>query len=321
MSSTPTLRTYEGRVLPHQDEEVVDQGLAFDVATLMSRRTMLGAFGAGAAGLSLAACTAVTDTGSSGGGTAGSTTSSTDALTEIPEETAGPYPGDGSNGPDVLQESGIVRSDITTSIGESSGVAEGVPMTLDLTIMDLANDGAPFEGVAVYVWHCTREGGYSMYSEGVTEENFLRGVQIADEAGLVSYTSIFPACYDGRWPHIHFEVYPDPESITDVANVIATSQVALPQDVCETVYAEAGYEASIDNLARVSLDSDNVFSDDGGASQLATVTGDVAAGYTVTLTVGVDATTDAGGGAQAGRNDGGRSPDGPGDAPPVREDA
>ncbi|WP_159622610.1 intradiol ring-cleavage dioxygenase [Ruania rhizosphaerae] len=322
MSSTPTLRTYEGRVLPHQDEEVVDQGLAFDVATLMSRRTMLGALGAGAAGFGLVACSAVTDTGSSGGGTAGSTTSSTDALTEIPEETAGPYPGDGSNGPDVLQESGIVRSDITTSIGESSGVAEGVPMTLDLTIVDLADDGAPFEGVAVYVWHCTREGGYSMYSEGVTEENFLRGVQIADEAGLVSYTSIFPACYDGRWPHIHFEVYPDQENITDVANVIATSQVALPQDVCETVYAEAGYEASVDNLARVSLDSDNVFSDDGGASQLATVTGDVAAGYTVTLTVGVDTTTDTGGGgAPAGGNEGGRAPGGPGDTPTVREDA
>lgn len=26
-------------------------------------------------------------------------------------------------------------------------------MTLELTIADLANDGVPFEGVAVYVWH------------------------------------------------------------------------------------------------------------------------------------------------------------------------
>ena len=36
-------------------------------------------------------------------------------MTEIPEETAGPYPGDGSNGPDVLAEDGIVRQDITTA--------------------------------------------------------------------------------------------------------------------------------------------------------------------------------------------------------------
>ena len=34
------------------------------------------------------------------------------ASTEIPEETAGPFPGDGSNGPDVLTESGVVRKDI-----------------------------------------------------------------------------------------------------------------------------------------------------------------------------------------------------------------
>ena len=46
---------------------------------------------------------------------------------EIPEETAGPYPGDGSNGPNVLTESGVVRSDITSSFGSASGVADGRP--------------------------------------------------------------------------------------------------------------------------------------------------------------------------------------------------
>src|SRR6185312_170392 len=152
--------------------------------------------------------------------------------------------------------------------GSSSGTAEGVPMTLELTIADLANGGSAFAGVAVYVWHCTREGGYSMYSEGVEDQNFLRGVQIADAAGKVSFTSVFPACYSGRWPHIHFEVYPDQAAISDAANAIATSQVALPQDVCQVVYAEPGYEASVDNLADVSLSSDNVFGDDGGALQL-----------------------------------------------------
>ena len=136
-----------------------------------------------------------------------------------------------------------MRSDIRSSFGDGSGTAEGVPMTLELTVNDLANGGAPFEGVAVYVWHCTREGGYSLYSEGVTDQNYLRGVQVADAAGRVTFTSIFPACYSGRWPHIHFEVYPDQAAITDSTNAIATSQVALPQDTCETVYATSGYEA------------------------------------------------------------------------------
>ena len=222
------------------------------------------------------------------------------ALTEIPDETAGPYPGDGSNGPDVLEQSGIVRTDIRSSFGDFSGTADGVPMTLQLTVSDLANGGVPLEGAAVYVWHCTREGGYSLYSDGVTDQNFLRGVQIADAAGKVEFTSIFPACYSGRWPHIHFEVYPDQNSITDSTNAISTSQVALPQDVCDAVYATAGYENSVANLARVGLDSDNVFGDDSGAAQLASVTGDVTGGYTVALAVGVDATTEPTGGQMPG---------------------
>ncbi|MGY1682345.1 dioxygenase family protein [Geodermatophilus sp. SYSU D01176] len=159
-------------------------------------------------------------------------------------------------------------------------------MTLELMVADLANGGAPFEGVAVYVWHCSREGGYSLYSAGIEDQNYLRGVQVADADGLVRFTSVFPACYDGRWPHVHVEVYPDQGSTTDAANAIATSQVALPQDACEAVYATTGYEASVDNLSRVSLTGDNVFGDDGGASQLGTVTGDVTSGYAVRLAVG-----------------------------------
>jgi protocatechuate 3,4-dioxygenase beta subunit len=308
--------TYEGRALPRPDEELVDQGLGFDVGTLLSRRRLLTVLGLGAASVGLAACGA-------GGATSSSASSSSTAATatsgEIPDETAGPYPGDGSNGPDVLEQSGIVRSDIRSSFGASSGTAEGVPMTLELTIADLANGGVPFEGVAVYVWHCTREGGYSMYSSGIEDQNYLRGVQVADADGLVRFTSVFPACYDGRWPHVHFEVYPDQASITDSTTAIATSQVALPQDVCEAVYATSGYEASVSNLSRVSLTGDNVFGDDGGASQLATVTGDATSGYTVRLAVGVDtSTTPTGGGLGGDGAPSGAPPGGgPGGTPPT----
>jgi len=298
--------SYEGRQLPRPRDEIVDQGLGFDLGTLHSRRRALRFLGLGAAAVGLTAC------GTSGTSSPATTpsTDSSGATGEIPDETAGPYPGDGSNGPDVLEQSGIVRSDIRSSFGDFSGTAEGVPVTLELTISDLANGGSAFAGVAVYVWHCTREGGYSLYSDGVEDQNFLRGVQIADSAGKVSFTSVFPACYDGRWPHIHFEVYPDQASITDATNAIATSQVALPQDVCETVYGQTGYEDSVPNLSRVTLEADNVFGDDGGALQLATVTGDVKSGYTVALTAGVDTTTEpAGGGAPGG---------GPGGPPPSR---
>ncbi|MCW2605901.1 MAG: 3,4-dioxygenase subunit beta [Frankiales bacterium] len=295
-------RTYEGRPLPRPHEEVVDQGLGFDLATLASRRQVLRSVGLGAAALGLAACGTSRATSTTSAASSPTAVGSSSPLVEIPDETAGPYPGDGSNGPDVLAEDGVVRSDLTTSFGGASGTAAGVPVTLRLVVRDLAAGGSPFAGVAVYAWHCDREGRYSMYSEGVTDQNYLRGVQVAGADGAVTFTSVFPACYPGRWPHVHVEVYPDLGSITDSGTVIATTQVALPKDTCEAVYATEGYASSRQALSQVSLTSDGVFGEDGGASQLPTVTGDASTGYAVTLVVGVDTTTtpSAGGGPGGG---------------------
>jgi protocatechuate 3,4-dioxygenase beta subunit len=43
-------------------------------------------------------------------------------------------------------------------------------------------------GAAVYIWHCNRDGNYSLYSQAVTTENYLRGVQAADSNGVVTVT-------------------------------------------------------------------------------------------------------------------------------------
>ncbi|WP_433041343.1 intradiol ring-cleavage dioxygenase [Dactylosporangium sp. CS-033363] len=315
--------TYEGRPFARPDEELVDQGLGFDLGTMLQRRHLLRAFGLGAAVVGLTAACG-NDSTTTTPSTSASATSGGTASGEIPDETAGPYPGDGSNGPNVLNQSGIVRSDIKSSFGTASGTAEGIPLTIELSIVDMAG-GKPFAGVAVYVWHCDREGRYSLYSQGITDQNYLRGVQIADAQGKVTYTSIFPACYSGRWPHIHFEVYPDQASITDSTKAIATSQVALPKDVCDTVYATTGYSASVQNLSQVTLQNDNVFGNDAGALQLGTVTGSVSAGYKVALTANVDTrTTPTGGAAPGGGGDGtprGAPPSGfpgggPGGTPP-----
>lgn len=281
---------YEGRPLARPGEEVVDQGLGFDLGTLASRRSALRLLGLGAVGVGLAACSPGTTPAPASSPTTTSDSTAAAATEEIPGETAGPFPADGSNGPDVLEQSGIVRGDIRSSFGEFSGTADGVPMTMELTVTDLAN-GAPFAGAAVYVWHCDRDGNYSMYSSGVEDQNYLRGVQIADASGVVRFTSVFPACYEGRWPHVHFEVYPGQAGIADAGNAIATSQLAFPAQTCAEVYAQPGYESSVERLARLSLESDSVFRDDGAARQLATVTGDLSSGYTVSLAVGVDPAT------------------------------
>ncbi len=100
------------------------------------------------------------------------------------------------------------------------------------------------------------------------------------------FTSIFPAAYDGRWPHVHFEVYDSVADATGGGRPRATSQLALPKAACDKVYATSGYEDSVRNMARTSLDSDMVFAD-GYAAQLGTVTSDAENGMTVTLTVPV----------------------------------
>ncbi len=205
------------------------------------------------------------------------------ACSRIPTETAGPFPADGSNGPSVLSSLGVVRSDIRSSFAGLSGTAEGVPLTIVLTIVSATTCSA-LAGRAVYLWQCDREGRYSLYSPGVTNQNYLRGVQEADADGKVTFSSIYPGCYSGRWPHIHFEVYPNLASATSVANKTATSQIALPKPTSDLVYATPGYEQSIGNLSRVTLASDSVFSD-GASLELATVTGSVASGFTATLSV------------------------------------
>jgi protocatechuate 3,4-dioxygenase beta subunit len=269
-----------------------DRGLVFDLQTLDRRRVLkvLGFGGVSATLFTIAGCV---PSGGSSSATAGATAAASASVADtscaiIPEETAGPYPGDGSNGPNVLSESGVVRSDIRSSFGSSTTVAEGIPLTIQLTIED-GTDCVGLAGAAVYLWHCNREGEYSLYSSSISNENYLRGVQEADDNGLVTFTSVFPACYSGRWPHIHFEVYPSLELATNEANKIATSQIALPKDACDAVYATDGYSQSVSNLTQVSLTSDNVFGNDGGVQQLGTVTGSVTDGYTVALTVPVNA--------------------------------
>ena len=111
-------------------------------------------------------------------------------------------------------------------------------------------------------------------------------MQETDSSGVVTFKSIFPGAYAGRWPHIHFEVYPSLDEATSAGTVLSTSQLALPEGTCELVYATGGYSQSVSNLARTSLDSDMVFGD-GSAQQLATVSGSVSEGFVAELSFAV----------------------------------
>lgn len=215
----------------------------------------------------------------------------TASCTVLPEEIAGPFPADGTNTNrsgvvNALTLSGIVRSDIRSSVGGAVGTAAGVPLSIRLQLVNVNGGCANLAGYVVYFWHCTQDGLYSMYSSGVTEQNYLRGVQESDSNGNLAFSTIFPGCYPGRMPHVHLEVYPSLAAATSAANRLRTSQFTFPLETLSQVYASSGYSGSVANLAQISYATDMVFND-GTSLQMAGMSGNLADGYIATLTVGI----------------------------------
>jgi len=299
-----------------------DRGLAHDLETLslrlMGRRKALGWFVSAGATALLAGCGGADDassagtttgtgtstststgtdtsSGSSGSGTSTGTDSSSSSGSCVadPTETNGPYPADGTNTSNgatsnVLTQSGIVRSDIRPSFINSTTVAAGVRVDLTLTVVNVNNSCAPLSGYAVYIWHCDADGDYSLYD--LPAESYLRGVLVTDSNGQVTFTTIFPGCYSGRYPHMHFEVFSSLSGATSGRAAALISQLAMPSQVCSAVYADSGYSQSSTNFARISISSDNVFGDNTTAQitqQTPTMSGSVSTGYTGTVTIGL----------------------------------
>ena len=292
----------------HEFGEQHTHGLHLDLlaneARVLERRRALRLILAGGTTALMAACgggTSSSDANSTTGSTSGTGAtggSSSGACLADPTETNGPYPSDGSNTvngavSNVLTESGIVRSDITGSFGALTGTAPGVPLALTFNLFNSNDNCSVLADYAIYIWHCTRDGLYSLYSAGAQDQNFLRGVQVTDASGQVTFTTIFPGCYSGRYPHIHFEVYPSLAMATNYSNRTLVSQLAMPADICSTIYAGAtGYAGSSGNFASISVASDNVFSDNTAAQiaqQTPSLSGSIDAGYSGTILIGVPA--------------------------------
>lgn len=278
----------EPRLLPYpQDEhdapdDLNDLGLQADLSMLgrstLDRRRVLALGAVGAISL-LTGRSAFAQTARATGA----------ACSVMPRETAGPFPGDGSQGTNlnVRDDKGVVRRDLRRSL-KTGNAAAGVPLTLKMKLVNVSGSCAPLSGYAVYAWHCDAQGNYSMYSQGIVNEDYLRGIQVSGTDGTVTFTTIFPGCYPGRWPHVHFEVYPNLSGATTggaVANVL-TSQLAFPEKACRDVYADPRYGGSLGNLGRLSLTRDGIFRDS-YQLQTATMSGNAKSGYTANITVGL----------------------------------
>ena len=161
--------------------------------------------------------------------TAAATATSAPAVNCVvtPALTEGPYFVD-----EMLNRSDI-RSDPSTG-----AVSEGVPLRLNLTVSTVA-DGTcqPLAGAIVDAWHCDALGVYSDVSgaagqEDTSGQKFLRGYQVTDESGQVSFVTIFPGWYSGRAIHIHYKVRTDPDSSQGLEFI---SQLFFDDETTETV--------------------------------------------------------------------------------------
>lgn len=261
------------------------------------RRALLGWLGSGVGLAIVTACggggtdEALIDDGSSNGdsgdGSAGSSSggSSNGSCTEVNGETQGPFPADGSNGVNVLTDSRVVRSNITSDLG-GSNTQDGLPLYLTITVVDVDNSCAPLEGAAVYIWHCNADGEYSAYSGSGngshSGETFLRGVQITDGNGQVTFQTVYPGRYSGRATHIHCEVYADDSYNT----LLKTTQFAFDDDTNDVVYASSNTYDDSEATRATSNEQDGIFSD-GYDDELLTLSGDTTNGYVASIVIGV----------------------------------
>jgi protocatechuate 3,4-dioxygenase beta subunit len=235
----------------------------------------LGALGA----LALVGCTSgakqssapssSTSTPSSAGAGSGGDGASAPACVITPEETAGPY------GLDLSETQTRFRRDITEG-------RPGVPLAVTLTVLDVGASCAPIADARVDVWQCDRDGVYSGYAQPDVDtvgETFMRGIQVTDASGKVTFDTVYPGWYPGRATHIHYQVF-----LGD--GLVATSQLAFPDPVTAAVYDSEQYRARGQNETVPRVADDQVF-EDGTSGEMLTLTGAVASGYRGTLTVGV----------------------------------
>ncbi|MFN0219110.1 MAG: intradiol ring-cleavage dioxygenase [Hyphomicrobium sp.] len=141
------------------------------------------------------------------------------ACTLLPQAVEGPFYFDPK----------LVRADIAED-------RPGAPVTLALRVIAVGSC-APLANARVEVWHADATGFYSGYdrqgergdvsTKGAT---FLRGAQITDADGRVTFRTIYPGWYPGRTPHIHVKAFLD-------AKTLVTGQIYFPDDVSAKIYA------------------------------------------------------------------------------------
>ena len=225
----------------------------------ISRREAIGTLSGAGAALALGCGNDTPTSPTSTASTTAPTAVANAACVVTPAETAGPFP----------SLTDLVRSDIREG-------KEGIPLMLTVRVVNAGNGCAAVAGAQVEIWQCDAGGNYSQYGSQVGQ-TYLRGIQTANVAGDVTFTTMYPGWYQGRATHIHIEVSVNGRSAK-------VTQIAFPETVNATVYRSGVYASRGNNP--ISNASDQIFSDS-LSNELVTPTGDPSGGYAATFQVGV----------------------------------
>lgn len=266
----------------------------------VTRRNALGIFASVGAAIALGCSGATEANESSGDDDGGASGSASDASTSgdgattgtstdggecavSPEGEIGPYFADDS-------DSRFNRTNITSNL-DGTSVQDGIPLTLTITVIDVDKGCVPYENAQIDIWHCNPEGVYSdIAAESTTGEQWLRGYQLTDAKGQVTFNTVIPGWYQGRTTHIHLRVrstYSDASSTSDGTN---TTQLFFDQtfvdtlDTTVTPYATEGKNTTTNA-------SDRVYSQQEKGANLLSLVGNDTSGYVASVVIGLPITS------------------------------
>lgn len=240
------------------------------------RRTVLLGTGASAAALAVGA--AGTDELLADGETDRTAPVAATAVCTLTKKlTEGPYHLDGA----------LVRPDLTEN-------KPGIKLELVLTVVD-DSTCAPLPNALVELWQCDALGEYSGFvgnngHPGPDNGTFLRGGVLTGTNGVARVTTIYPGWYRGRCVHLHVKVHTD-VTLTSGGSFtggreLHTGQLFIDETITAAVARISPY--STNTVPRTTLAQDGIYGNGGAAAGLMTVTGSTSAGYTGSLTLGID---------------------------------
>ena len=189
-----------------------------------------------------------------------------------PEPTVAPY----------FVDEKLNRSDLTTNTTDAN-VLNATPLSLTMTILQYASSGcSALAGAQVDVWHAdAAQALFGRVGRKYRCADFLRGYQITDSNGAVTFKTIIPGWYSGRTVHIHVMI-----------RTLSTSEAALTEFTTQLFFAQTFLNARVATVSPYSSRGapdttnaqDSIYSP---RPNLGWPTPVVEAAYTASVTLGV----------------------------------